>query len=98
MAGENVGSVASGYRPEMDGKSHERAYSAFTHFTVVGTCFVLCIVVGLAVGGVKHAWISTVVMIALAHVATAIGLASPRIAWRAPAAVLGVLLMMLLLY
>lgn len=86
------------YRAEMDGPAHERTYGGFTHFTTVGSVFVCCIVVGLAVGGVKQGWISTIVMIALAHIATAIGLFSPAISWRAPAAVLGILLLMLLLY
>lgn len=89
---------ATAYRPEMDGKAHERTYDGFMHFLAVGTIFSLAIVVGLAVGGLKHAWPSAIVMIVLAHVATAIGLASKTISWRAPAAVLVVLLLMLLLY
>ena len=97
MAQTNSNS-AVGYRPEMDGKSHEKTYGGFTHFTVVGAVFVLCIVVGLAVGGVKHAWLSAVFMIILAHIATAIGLFSPTISWRAPGTILGLLLLMLLLY
>ena len=97
MASTTEGS-AEGYRPEMDGRAHEKTYDAFTHFTTVGTLFVMCIVVGLAVGGVKHAWNSTVVMILLAHVATAIGLVSRSLAWKPPAAVLAVLLLMLLFY
>ena len=96
MAQSNADPAA--YRPEMDGKSHERTYDGFTHFTVVGSIFVACIVVGLAVGGVKHAWLSAVFMIVLAHVATAVGLMSSAIAWRAPAVVLGLLLLMLLLF
>ncbi|WP_375458169.1 aa3-type cytochrome c oxidase subunit IV [uncultured Enterovirga sp.] len=89
---------ASAYRPEMDGRAHEKTYDAFTHFTTVASVFVTCIVVGLAVGGVKHAWISAAFMILLAHIATAIGLFSTSISWRAPGAVLAVLLLMLLLY
>ena len=88
----------SAYRPEMDGRSHEQTFDGFTHFTTVGSVFVACIVVGLAVGGVKHAWLSAVFMILLAHIATAIGLFSASISWRAPGAVLGILLLMLLLY
>lgn len=86
------------YRPEMDGKAHEKTYDGFVHFTVVGAVFVACIVVGLAVGGVKHAWLSAIFMIVLAHVATAIGLFSPAISWRAPAVVLGLLVLMLLFF
>ena len=86
------------YRPEMDGPAHEETYRGFAHFTAVGTVSVCCIVVALAVGGTKGAWMSSIVMTILALIATAIGLASTAIAWRAPAVVLGLLLAMLLLY
>lgn len=89
---------AGSYRPEMDGKSHERTYDGFMHFTLIGTVFVACIVVALAVGGVKHAWLSAVFMVILAHVAAAIGLASKGLSWRPLGGVLALLLLMLLLY
>ena len=89
---------SAGYRPEMDEQAHETTYDAFTHFTTVATVFVACIVAGLAVGGAKHAWLSAIVMIVLAHIATGVGLFSKNLAWRPGAAVLGVLLVMLLLY
>ena len=89
---------AGQYRPEMDGQAHEATYNRFTHFTSVASVFVACIVVALAVGGAKHGWLSAVVMIILAHVATGIGLASASISWRAPAIVLAILALMLLLY
>ena len=90
--------IAGEYRPEMDGKSHEKTYGSFTHFTTVGTIAVACIVVGLAVGGVKHAWLSALFMIVLTMVATTVGLFSTAISWRAPGAVLALLLLMLLFY
>ena len=86
------------YHQEMDGPAHERTYDAFTHFTTVGAVFVACIVVALAVGGIRHGWASALVMIVLAHVATGIGLFSQSLAWRPGAVVLGVLALMLLLY
>lgn len=89
---------ASGYSADMDGRAHEATYVRFTHFTTVGSVFVACIVAGLAVGGVRHAWISAIFCIVLAHVATAVGLFSPRISWRPGAAVLVLLLVMLALY
>ncbi len=89
---------AAEYRPDMDGRAHERTYDAFTHFTTVGTLFVICIVVGLALGGVKAAWLSAVFTIVLAHIATGIGLFSTAVSWRAPAIVLGLQLLMMLLY
>ena len=95
---QTSGDPAAAYRPEMDGKSHERTYDGFMHFTVVGTVFVAAIVVALAVGGTKGAWISAVFGVVLAHVAAAIGLVSTTVSWRAPAVVLVLLLLMLLLY
>jgi hypothetical protein len=88
----------AGYRPEMDGAAHETTYNAFTHFTAVGAVFCACIVTALAVGGAKGGWISCIVMVVLAHIATGIGLFSTSLSWRPGAAVLGILLLMLLLY
>jgi hypothetical protein len=87
-----------GYRPEMDPAAHEGTYTSFVHFTAVGVVFVLCCVVGLAVGGVKHAWLSAIFGIILAHIAAGIGLFAPSVSWRAPAVVLGLLLAMLIFY
>ncbi len=95
---DTTGAQVGGYRSEMDGPAHEATYDAFTHLTTVASVFVACIVVGLAVGGVKHAWISAVAMIVLAHIATAIGLFSKSLTWRPPGIVLGLLLLMLLFY
>ena len=97
MAGTN-GAQVEGYRPEMDGPAHETTYNRFTHFTVVTSIFCASIVVGLAVGGVKHAWLSAVFMIVLAHIAAAIGLFSRSMSWRPGGIVLGLLLLMLLFY
>lgn len=87
-----------GYSPDMDGPTHEATYASFLHFATVGVMFVLCCVVGLAVGGIKQAWLSAIAGIILAHIATAIGLFAPSVSWRAPAAVLGLLLLMLIFY
>lgn len=95
---ESTGAQVESYRSEMDGPAHEATYNAFTHFTAVAGVFVACIVVGLAVGGVKHAWISAVIMIVLAHVATAIGLFSRSLTWRPAGVVLGLLVLMLIFY
>lgn len=95
---DSAGVPDRAYHPEMDGPAHEAAYNAFTHFTTVGVVFVVCIVAGLAVGGVKHSWMSAIAMIVLAHIATAIGLFSKTLTWRPPGVVLAILLLMLLLY
>lgn len=87
-----------GYSPDMDPALHEDTYRGFVHFTEVGVVFVLSIVASLALGGAKHAWLSCVLGVILAHIAVAIGLFSPRIGWRAGAGVLGLILVMLALY
>jgi hypothetical protein len=92
------GSAEQRYRPEMDARAHESTYSAFTHFTTVGAVFVAAIVVALAVGSIKGAWVSALIMILLAHVAVGVGLFSTSLSWRPGAAVMGLLLLMLLLY
>ena len=93
-----TGGAEQRYRPEMDGRAHESTYSAFTHFTTVGAVFVAAIVVALAVGAIKGAWFSALVMILLAHVAAGVGLFSTALSWRPGAVVMGLLLLMLLLY
>ena len=87
-----------GYSPEMDGPAHEATYANFVHFAAVTVAFVLCCVVALAVGGIKHAWLSAIFGVILAHIAAAIGLFAPSVSWRAPAVVLGVLIVMLIFY
>ncbi len=87
-----------GYSPDMDGPTHEATYTHFVHFLAVAVAFVLCCVVALAVGGVKHAWLSTIFGVILAHIAAAVGLFAPSVSWRAPAAVLALLLLMLVFY
>ena len=87
-----------GYRPEMDAASHEATYTNFVHFTAIAVVFVLCCVVALAVGGIKHAWVSAIFGVILAHIAAAIGLFAPSVSWRAPGVVLVLLLAMLIFY
>jgi hypothetical protein len=87
-----------GYSPDMDASAHEATYRNFVQFTAVAVAFVACCVVALAVGGIKHAWLSAIFGVVLAHIAAAIGLFAPSISWRAPAVVLVLLLLMLLFY
>jgi hypothetical protein len=86
------------YHPEMEAVTHERTYKSFVHFTEAGIVFVACIVASLAVGAVKHAWVSCVAGVLLAHIAVAIGLFSEAISWRAPMVVLILLALMLVFY
>ncbi len=87
-----------GYSPDMDGPAHEAAYRGFVRFAEVATAVVLCWVLALAVGGIKHAWLSAVLGVVLSSAAGAIGAISPSLGWRAPAAVGALLLLMLVLY
>ena len=87
-----------GYSPDMDARAHEATYNGFVRFAEIGTAVVVCHVLALAVGGIKHAWLSAIFGVLLAHIAAAVGLFAPSISWRAPAAVLGLLLLMLIFY
>lgn len=84
--------------PPMDYAEHERTYSGFVHIAEVGTAVCLAVVAALAVGGVKHAWGTALVGTLLAVIAAGLGIASDKISWRAPAAVLVLMLLALLLY
>jgi Bacterial aa3 type cytochrome c oxidase subunit IV len=81
--------------PQMDYAEHERTFRGFTIFTEIGIAHVLCIVVILAIWGVKHAggWALAGFIVTL--IATVIGAFSPAISWRPLAAVLVLLLLTL---
>jgi hypothetical protein len=81
--------------PEMDYAEHERTFHGFTIFTEIAIAHVLCIVVILAVWGVKHAggWALFGFLVTL--LATAIGAFSPALSWRPLAVVLVGLLLVL---
>jgi hypothetical protein len=82
--------------PAMDYKSHEDTFKGFVHFAEVGTVACLAIVAALAVGGVKHAWLTVIFGTLLTLVTTAVGIAAPKIGWRAPAVPLVLMLLALL--
>jgi uncharacterized MAPEG superfamily protein len=87
-----------GYSPEMDGPAHEATYNRFVHFTTVATLFVAGCVVGLAVGGIKHAWLWAIFGIIIVHIAAAIGLFAPSLKWKPGAIALGIMLFMLVFF
>ncbi|HYF53062.1 MAG TPA: aa3-type cytochrome c oxidase subunit IV [Salinarimonas sp.] len=86
------------YHPDMDATTHETTYGGFVHFTTIGTVVVVCFVVALAIGGVKQGWMTAIVGVLLGMVSGAVGAMAPSIGWRAPAAVLALLLVLLVLY
>jgi hypothetical protein len=87
-----------GYSPDMDGPTHETTYQGFVRFAEIGTAVVLCHVLALAVGGIKHAWLTAILGVILSLVAGAVGAVAPAIGVRAPAAVGILLLLALALY
>jgi hypothetical protein len=87
-----------GYSPDMDGPAHEATYRGFITFAEIATAVIICCVLSLALGGIKHAWLSAVFGVIVAHIAGAIGAMQPSIGWRAPAAVGVLLILMLALY
>lgn len=93
-----AGPTSAGYSPEMDGPAHEAMYNSFVHFATVASLFVIGCVVGLAVGGIKHAWLSAIFGIVVVHIAAAIGLFAPGLKWKPGAAALGLMLFMLLFF
>ena len=82
----------------MDGPTHETTYQGFVRFAEIGTAVVLCHVLALAVGGIKHAWLTAILGVILSLVAGAVGAVAPAIGVRAPAAVGILLLLALALY
>jgi aa3 type cytochrome c oxidase subunit IV len=82
----------------MDGPTHETTYQGFVRFAEIGTAVVLCHVLALAVGGIKHAWLTAIFGVILSLVAGAVGAVAPAIGVRAPAAVGILLLLALALY
>lgn len=91
----DYGKSSEAGHPEMDYPAHENTFKGFIHFTEVGTVAVLAIVAALAVGGVRHAWMTAIFGTLLALITGAIGLASERISWRAPAVPLVLMLLAL---
>jgi hypothetical protein len=87
-----------GYGPDMDAATHEGTYYGFVRFAEIGTAVVLCWVLALAVGGIKHAWLSAIFGVILSGIAGAVGAMAPSIGVRAPAAVVILLALMLVLY
>ncbi|WP_112663895.1 aa3-type cytochrome c oxidase subunit IV [Microvirga flavescens] len=86
------------YHPAMDEAAHEATYRGFVTFAEIGTAVVICWVLALAVGGVKHGWLTAIVGVALSLVAGAAGAKSSAIGIRAPLAVAVLLLLALVFY
>jgi hypothetical protein len=86
-----------GYSPDMDGRAHEATYNGFIKFAEIATAVVICHVLALAVGGIKHAWLTAIFGVVLSLAAGAVGAMAPSVGVRAPAAV-GVLLLLALIF
>ncbi len=92
------GHSAQGGHPDMDYAEHERVYQGFVRFTEIGVVACAALVVALAVGGVRHAWGTTIFGVILTLVATAVAIAAPKIGWKAPAVPFGLMLLALAFY
>jgi hypothetical protein len=86
-----------GYSPEMDGPTHETTYHGFIRFVEIASVVVLCHVLVLALGGIRHAWLTAIVGVVLSLAAGVVG-AMTSLGVRAPAAVAVLLLLALILY
>jgi hypothetical protein len=81
----------------MDARAHEATYNGFIKFAEIATAVVICHVLALAVGGIKHAWLTAIFGVVLSLAAGGLGAMAPSIGVRAPAAV-GVLLLLALVF
>jgi hypothetical protein len=52
--------------------AHESTYESFTHFVVIGTVYVINIVVGLAIGGVLGHWLTLAAVIIAGTIAAGV--------------------------
>ena len=86
-----------GYSPDMDARAHEATYNGFIKFAEIATAVVICHVLALAVGGIKHAWLTAIFGVVLSLAAGGLGAMAPSVGVRAPAAV-GVLLLLALVF
>ena len=86
-----------GYSPDMDGRAHETTYNGFIQFAEISTAVVICFMLALAVGGIKHAWLTSIFGVVLSLAAGGLGAMAPSVGVRAPAAV-GVLLLLALIF
>ena len=75
-----------GYSPDMDGRAHEATYHGFVKFAEIGAAVVICHVLALAVGGIKHAWLTAIFGVILSLVAGGVGAVAPSRGVGAPAA------------
>lgn len=91
------GHGSTGGHPAMDYAEHENTYAEFVRFAVIGTVWVLVIVVGLAIGATAHRWGLGSLMIILGTAAAGIGVAAKGLSAKPGIAVLGLSLFLWLL-
>jgi len=87
-----------GYSPDMDARTYEETYQGFVKFAEIATAVIICHVLALAVGGIKHAWVTAIFGVILSLAAGGLGAMAPSIGVRAPAAVAILLLLALVFY
>jgi hypothetical protein len=96
MADTKQGSFGS-YSPDMDGPAHETTFGGFVRFVEIATVVVVCHVLALAVGGVRHAWLTAILGVILSLAAGAVG-AMTSLGMKAPMVVAVLLVLALVFY
>jgi hypothetical protein len=56
--------------------AHEETYERFVHLALVGSCYVACIVIGLAIGAVAGSWLVALAIMFIASFVAVFGFAS----------------------
>jgi hypothetical protein len=90
MAGHQV---QEGGHPDMDYAEHERTYEGFIRFSVIGTIWVVTIMVGLAIGATGHSWGWGGFMVFASTIAAFAGALSKTVNHYAVAGTLGIALL-----
>ena len=70
-----MGNVTEIHETASDFHDHRTTYDGFLRMTVIGTAWVLCIVVTLAIGGTTHRWGLGALYLVASSVASLAGLA-----------------------
>ncbi len=79
--------------PDMDYRQHEATYEGFVRFSIIGTIWVVTVIVGLGIGTTSGRWTLATFAIFVSSIALAVGLFSKRLSWRPVAGMLGLMLL-----
>ena len=83
-----MGNATEIHETSKDFHDHRTTYDGFLRMSMIGTVWVLCIVVTLAIGGTTHRWALGSLILILGTIASVLGLAIKGWDWRPGAGVL----------